>query len=260
MFQWTDLGLCGDGMTYSNAPIIEAVITIAIEPEGSIAPSAEKLEEMSSLMRPTYPVLQEIRSKQPPSQVEVDASHEAEARNALSRGYRFDAENKARVLKIWPHLFVFSHLAPYSNWNDFSDEAKSIWRNFRSCFQPKGIKFIGLRYLNRIEIPESSFEASDYLSTYPKINEDLFHVVDGFYMTISSPLSHMMPGAVARLGMGLGQPTKPGCISILLDVDTRLEGDASEELIMWEKFGRLREIKNQIFETAITQKTRELFK
>jgi uncharacterized protein (TIGR04255 family) len=56
------------------------------------------------------------------------------------------------------------------------------------------------------------------------------------------------------------QPHKPGFVSIVLDIDVFREYQSpANEDETWSTLDRIRDIKNEIFEACITDKTRELF-
>jgi len=66
---------------------------------------------------------------------------------------------------------TYSHLPPYSNWNAFRDEVRPLWERYVEFVKPEAVTRIALRYINRIYIPQTVYELSDYFRLYPQIPE-----------------------------------------------------------------------------------------
>ena len=64
---------------------------------------------------------------------------------------------------------------------------------------------------------------------------------------------------VAVINQGLLEPVKPGHISIVLDIDIfRLGIESWQDSEVWTFLDKLRDRKNEILESCITDRTREL--
>ena len=67
--------------------------------------------------------------------------------------------------------------------------------------------------------------------------------------------------ATAIVTEAMLRPPRPDCVSVLLDIDvyrdTTVPNDEEE---IWNYFERLRLLKNDLFESSITDRSRDLFK
>ena len=123
----------------------------------------------------------------------------------------------------------------------------------------KEISRIGVRYINRIDIPISGpiVEFEDYLHLYAKI-PDVLGPVGGYAAQAVLPLADI--GCTLRLNSAVVPSPILDHMSILFDQDIAKEenppqsdGDISELL------GKIRVKKNEVFEACITDRARELF-
>ncbi len=96
-------------------------------------------------------------------------------------GYKLSSADRRRILQITPGGFVFSQLAPYQNGDIFRQRFWPIWEQFRSETKPARVQRIGLRCVNRINIPLPMSDFDDYFQTFlrlgPKVPQgiaDLF--------------------------------------------------------------------------------------
>lgn len=246
-------------MTYAKAPIIEAVLDIQVEPmrDNAFDLAVAKFAERIS---PSFPTKQRIHRQGVSVAIEEDGSKAPQvSHQQIREGWRFQA--RSRVLQVRPAGFSYSHLPPYTTWNNFRPEAEGLWDLFVESFDPKRLSRIGLRYINRINIPGDRFKVEDYFEVYPRLNESLVQNVTQLFMQVGGPLEHLMEGSSHLLNMALLPPAEPAHTSILLDLDVFVEGAKRDLDVrdLWRSFDRLRDIKNQLFESAITNATRALF-
>lgn len=90
---------------------------------------------------------------------------------------------------------MYSHLQPYTNWRTFSDEARELWQAYRDAVQPHKVVRIGLRYINRLRLPQE-FELNTYLNYFPAAPES-FGALRGLVTQVQLPQPGIAPDAVA---------------------------------------------------------------
>jgi uncharacterized protein (TIGR04255 family) len=73
------------------------------------------------------------------------------------------------VVQVAPYLLAVNQLAPYTSWRRFFPLIKRCFRAYEQVATPTGFRRIGMRYINKIEIPETNLELSDYFTFYPHV-------------------------------------------------------------------------------------------
>src|SRR5258708_13527192 len=108
------------------------------------------------------------------------ASKRAEFKEA-GRGFRFATLDQTDILVISNNRFSVSKLAPYLGWEPFRERAERDWRIFRGIVGYQPIARIGVRYINRIDIPnpEHRIELRDYFRFQLEVPQPPFPVLGG---------------------------------------------------------------------------------
>lgn len=79
------------------------------------------------------------------------------------KGLRCESADHVHIAQFNRDGFVFSRLRPYDHWEQFCGEAMRLWSIYRDIAQPSGIQRLGLRFINRIELPLDGPRPDDYL-------------------------------------------------------------------------------------------------
>jgi uncharacterized protein (TIGR04255 family) len=175
-------------------------------------------------------------------------------------GYKlYDASGN--ILQITPNSLVSSVLAPYTSWEQlvsFTIDNISIWRGAAS---PGKYTRIGIRYINRIDIPAPEghpVRIEDYLNIYPSVPDMDASVFLNFALQVVIPFG--FEGCIATLNSGGVDSPLLEHVSFVLDTDIYKESDLPEDEAQLEAFlARVRPHKNALFESLITDKARALF-
>jgi uncharacterized protein (TIGR04255 family) len=236
---------------YSNPPIVEAVIEIRTADGISLKQCAQVADELSE----EFPNRTEIVEVE--AQLMTGSGSDAMAHQQTGIGFRLVSEKSRRVLAITTKHFAAGRLEPYANWESFSTDARRLWGVYAKV-SDSPITRIGVRYVNRIEIPKPEFDVRDYLRTFPEISAGISQAVTGYFMQLQLPQLDI--GATAVLHEALVSPPEAGgrC-SIILDIDLSKEFANSSEDDAWAELDVLRDRKNEIFEGCITDEARALF-
>jgi uncharacterized protein (TIGR04255 family) len=236
---------------YPNPPIIEALIYVNIEPKIGFDVSA--IEHLT---------IEDYAEKRPQFlfQGQFQMGDEISSTSVREKiGYMFESTDKKRLLQIRTNGFSCSHLAPYTRWDGFCEEAKNLWDVYSKTLGDVKITQIGLRYVNRIELTLPLNDLKDWLQTFPEIGSDAGPDFSHFFMQVHVPQLDI--GALAIINETI-QPREipPKAVYIMLDIDLTKNVDVPQDSkSLWEQFQILRDRKNKIFVGCITKKTEELF-
>jgi len=130
---------------------------------------------------------------------------------------------------------------------------------YMKIVQPKRVKRIALRYINRIEIPLPIRDFKDYILTIPEIAPPLPQALVHFFMQLMIPNPEIE--ATAVINEVMEQATEQQTLPIIFDVDVfKIVNYTDNYDALWKEFEQLRIFKNEIFFKSMTDKAKELFK
>ena len=247
---------------YKRPPIVEAVINIQVTyPEGLTELLLEKVDASFS---------SRFKHKVRISGADVTwaaalsaVTHTSVTTNRMM-GLRFANQENNRILQIRPEGFAFSHLTPYSTWEELRSEALPFWQEFLEICQPTAVTRIAVRFINRLQLPQSSPEKGAHLENFltfcPNVPDE-FEIVTGFMSQVQLPLPELAgQRPLALVTVASQPPTIPEMELSVLDIDVfeTVHWDPREPKI-WEELEKMRVIKNRIFESALTDRMKETF-
>jgi len=172
---------------------------------------------------------------------------------------QFRRKDQTALIQSGPNLLVINHLKPYPTWKDFKPMILQNLEIYQDIAKPEGFKRIGLRYINRIEIPEKLVEVTDYFKFYPFIPPDLPQTHGDFNVRIEISYEEDHDKLLLTLGSILSKETDK--IAIMLDLDyimTTPEKIRFKEVKGW--IDKAHTAIENAFEACITDKCRNLFK
>lgn len=242
-------------MPYSAPPITEAVIEIKF----SQPLDAGKLSKINASLSKVY------RQGQPVKSLILDVElNEGEVRTRPSgadvHGYRLEGADPAELLILWPQSIVLSQLAPYPGWDALIARFKTAWKVMRRVSGYREIIRVGVRYINRIDIPfeDGKAEYEKHLNIYPKLPESM-ESVDMY--TVQTLLS--LPDIDCSLRINSGRMPSPliNHASFVLDIDIAKENNLPmKEDALFALLDTVRGKKNRIFEDCVSDLARDRFK
>jgi uncharacterized protein (TIGR04255 family) len=237
---------------YPKAPIIEAVIDLQVSPSEGFDKSVYETIEKGLSRDFKAKNIEEMMFE---LQFGDDKKKNSQTQKKI--GIRLESNDGKYVIQAKENGYSFSILNHYDRWESFSKEAYKYWNTYKRLFKPQKVTRQAVRYINRIDIPEASFELKKYFRVYPHLFDDTENVgVAGFFMQAQIPQKE---GGVANVTQTVTQPVKPGCTSVILDIDVfdnKHFKPTSKELK--DRIAILRDQKNFIFKSAITAETEEL--
>jgi len=232
--------------TLSKAPIKEALIGI------KIAPAAESsLELLEKTLRHLPDDYHTPREPITLSQTQLMVGPGAPRSTNVEQkqlGWRFGTKSGRYAVQARTDWFIFSHLAPYSTWPEFSEEAHKIWSIFGSLYSPAGIQAVSIRNLNELSLRLGE-NVEKYLKFYINVPQGVPQEFRNYFARIELLQS---PDTVATLQSGL-LPPLPDCARLLLDIELTKTIAPKNEKDLWDAVHSLREPKNQIFFSCITE-------
>lgn len=236
-----------------QAPIVEALLDFRVARGEDV--TLDLLASIGNAL-PEYPVKKTRRLMT--GQLDVsDVGQPRATADSQIDGYRFETRDGLRVLQPQLDGFTFSWLKPYKDWPSFRAEAKRLWKVYVQVAAPSRVTRIGLRFVNRFELPARSGELSEWLLTRPALARGIPRVTD-LFMRVVFPLAPIDAFAVITEafdpdGAKLGQP-------VILDVDVFREANVlPQEKDLWDTVEKFRVEKNRLFFGSITERTKELF-
>ena len=239
---------------YKYPPVTEAVIGINFADDLSKA----LLKSVSDKLAKNYPVHQPLQN----ISVKLDLSPRAgKDRNTFTEiaeeGHRRSSQDMTELALAMPNSFVVSQLAPYPSWDIFSKRFMRDWTLLKKTLGYREIKRIGVRYINRIDIPVTGplVHHEHFLNVFPQIPDMLNPLIAGAVQTIS-----YFEDIKCKLTLNSGVVESPilNHSSFLLDLDVGRESDAPQnDKDIFELLEAMRLKKNQVFEACISQRARD---
>lgn len=242
-----------------QAPIVEAVIDIRARSTATL--NEETLRPRIEAALSGYQFLDSHQELQHEIKLE-DGQASSQVIRFDWKGLRFQSDDKKHIAQFNRDGFVFSRLEPYQDWPQLHSEAMKLWQVYLELANPVAIDRLGLRFINRIQLPigESQFEG--YMNSAPQPPQGLDLPFAGFmhqdtFMVLNQPyviniVKTIQPPAVdERSGAAL-----------ILDIDVlttqgyELDGGAELSRHLLE----MRWLKNKVFFGSITDSALALFK
>lgn len=243
---------------YARAPILETVLEVLVEYDPGLT-----LATLKSLGKrePDYSETQEIQVVD--AEMSVDPKGKTTGRSHRRHvGYQFIDRNRGQILAAQKGRFAFSKLEPYTEWESVRAEAERLWDRYSAAGQIRRITRIGVRYVNRldlpIELPDHRVELKDWLRIGPEIPDVTRQRLGSFAIQLSL-LQVDLPGTIATIREAVVAPSAPDVVSIILDIDVHQSGEIPPDNL-WPGLDVLHDRENLIFESSITDRLRELIR
>jgi uncharacterized protein (TIGR04255 family) len=242
--------------TYKRPPITEAVIELRFAQQFS----EKTIEKAASRLRKEY--AHSEKDHRVDIMLDVDAQKSQFVPSPT--GERLSSQDRADVTIFRPEAFVSSRLAPYCGWEVFIARVRRDWEVWRGEAGAVKLTRIGVRYINRIDIPipgpaeDTKIQLKDFVNVWPHTPTLDWGPLANFAFQAIRPLNR--DECYVRLYSGTIESPLLGHAALALDLDIFRESALpmrDDEL--WTLLGRMRELKNYLFESCITDRSRELF-
>jgi uncharacterized protein (TIGR04255 family) len=226
---------------YDRAPIIEASIIIGIK--AIVSSDDAVFAQIGKLLGDAYPNTQTL--------AEFVTSRRQAKPNAA--GMVFSSKDGKQIVQARSDGLRFTRQAPYDRWETFLPEARKAWEHYRDAVEPIDIIRLTVKYVNVISIP-LGISLPRLFNTYP---------------TIPWP-ERLLNSLQMRYAVDVPEPT--GQLSVLMVflergadhtgkmvLDNTFSFKVASEAEVWEMMPRVRRVKNETFESQITDELRKTF-
>lgn len=237
---------------YKRPPIIEAVVEVRF---GGSSLDDKVMEKLGNRFSERYPT-----PRQPSNNVGVEVSGATVRIMQQNLGFKILSTDGSFTLNVGRNALGTSRNAPYGGWDEFMREARNNWSDWENVVGWKGVSRIGVRFINRVDIPFSPTgvtQLEDFFSFKVDMPESL-----GPMTTFAMNAQIMMEEKSIMVVINHAPVPSPlvQTNSFLLDIDLAIERSLpTNEKTLWETIEGLRSVKNSVFEACITDRSRELF-
>ena len=245
----------GLGPPYKKPPIVEAIIAVHFT-----TPLAEKyIDRFAQRQKDQFP-----RSEQ---RLRVELHFDVATKQQRGRvdkdGYKLRSQNTAQLVIITPSQMGFVQLAPYTQWDELYKGARRQWDALKKVTDHIALSRVSTRFINRIDVPARSADKSIDLRKYFSAGLSLPTSLSSMALkafNVSCSLVDEKNELMQVLKLAATPSPLIDFVSFLLDIDVYTTGPLpGREEDIWSLINTLQSRKNSLFESFITDDTRELF-
>jgi len=243
------------GRLYENPPLVEALCEFQFESSQSWDWTIPGL--VYDKIRKDFPKKKQQNIVEMAARIEQD-----EVTPSIKGGVnrmQFLREDETALIQVGPNLLVVNQLRPYTTWGKFQKMINSSLAIYRDVANPKALKRIGLRYINRLEIPEAEVRIEDYILAVPTIPEPIPQVFATWIQRVEIPF--VDSNGIMVMQSGLLKQEEPNKVNFILDLDfitLDIREVKLENATNWLE--KAHDAVEKTFEVCITHKSRALFK
>ncbi len=242
---------------YVRAPIVEAVLEISADVPADVTPGA--LGSQLEPERQRYDQKFDVSTFG--AGVTIDATGvtapSATAQQQLM-GYMFVDPHNHRLFQVRRNGFLHSKQAPYDKWESFRDEARRLWQLYVAAARPTLVRRLGLRYINRLDLPTGEPDLKEYLLTGPEIALGIAQSLSGYTMQLDIPQPDI-PNCLLIIREAIVKPPRPNVFSIVFDMDILCGQQFNpSDTAIWTALEQMHTRADETFERSITDRVREI--
>lgn len=151
-------------------------------------------------------------------------------------------------------------LKPYHGWDDSYAEAMRLFQLYCRHMKPQAIARVATRFVNRFQF-QNTIDPSDYFDLFDQHQPQK----KGFLQQMSYQTQHLHEQTLVRTIFDLNINQSTNKTHVILDIDVFLDNlsmtidNDTSNAGLKALFEKIRNAKNKVFETAITDKLRETF-
>ena len=129
---------------------------------------------------------------------------------------RFLDRDEKKLVQIGQNLLTVNHLKPYESWEEFSPFIEKGIEAYYEIARPKGFRHVGMRYINRIEVPRSNINVENLFRFRPLIPSDLPQDIEAFLIGVNLPYENAKD--TLRIQVGTVNPDAPDMIVVIFEI------------------------------------------
>ena len=241
-----------------NAPIVEVILDIDCDlPPSFHLQSVEA--ELRAAVCDAYPNMRQQLVQEHQISQQGDAHPQISLRSGL-QAIQFLSGDEKQIVQFRTGGFSFNRLAPYSQLDDYLPEIERTWNAFLGIAKPVLIRKIGLRTINKIQLPlsEGKVPLEDYIQTGPRLPDEKSLTFVGFLDQHKA----VEPATGNNVNIVLTTLEADGeHLPLILDIDAfrplQIEPASWPKLL--EILVSLRDLKNRVFWNSLTDRCLNLF-
>ncbi len=243
--------------TYSNPPIVEAAAELRFDQSAE----NDTVREIAKALKTWLPVQKEQELHEFEVRVTNGSRAGVQTRHERTGKMRFHLSDNDAIASalISPDSLVASRLPPYTNFDDLISHLNRVWEAVHKITGYRKISRVGLRYINRIDIPFKDGQVDH--ETYFKIGIQSPIIGDSvkeFGLAFDTEVKAI--SGLAKVQFFIGEPALLDHLSFYLDIDVISNEDLPQKpKNIFDLYQNMRQVKNEIFEASITDAARELF-
>ncbi len=180
---------------------------------------------------------------------------EAATNTSEQYGWRYNTNDGSEVVQFRRDGITYSVLKGYAGWAVAKPIMKELWNEFSECAGPTEVSRVAVRYINVIEVPTGE-DLDLYFTAAPKVPGELPQKIAGFLSRVQIPFS--ADGSFSAIITQALEPQVGAKVPVVLDIDVfrvgKFPGESAE---IWTLLDGLREVKNQIFFSSVSDRALE---
>lgn len=239
---------------YLHPPIVDAVIELRFADDVG----DDVKEKLSKKISAEYELCEKVEAQT--ISVAFNPETVSATRTVADRIVRRTKSDSSQSVQIGNRILNVGGNAPYEGWSSLFQRFDRTWKAARRIWKFRTIDRIGVRYINRLdlEMDESkTVNYEDYLHLRINLPEE-FPLISDYDLSFQTSRPEIQCGVTVR--SGAVPPAVPGRASFVLDIDVWREiAVPQKEEDVHVLLGKMREAKNELFETFVTDKARKLF-
>ena len=171
----------------------------------------------------------------------------------------FFMPDKKIFFQIGKKVMAIHCVKPYPKWGQFKPTIAKVYNTLRGIVAFDNLERIGLRYINRIEIPNSPTALKESFEFRPSLSEDLLGNLNSFFLGCEFNFSEGNDSC--RVQLTKTDSEGPDTLAFILDIDyflSKANSVTADNALDWVE--KAKGHVNDIFKKCITEKLKNSFK
>jgi uncharacterized protein (TIGR04255 family) len=242
----------------AQPPIAEALMDVRVVVEHPI--NIERLSPLRDELIQAFPKVDERRQVAGEFRVESGKLLPPTMRDVGFHGLWMRTADETRLVQFRTDGFAFNNvgIGHYMGGEALLSEGLRLWSLYADVAGPAAVIRVALRYINRLELPLAvGDEFRKYLTTPPELPDEAPQKMSSF---LSRTVAHDDTGATAVVTQKLDTVPGAGAVPVLVDLDVFFSKEiAPTSADLRPYLEMLRELKNRLFFSLITEDTVKLY-
>ena len=235
----------------ARPPIVEALVDL----RATIPGDPTVFTGLADELKDEFPTMEERRDFE--AKIEVKDGRLVSPRVETSGfgGVRLVSPDRKTCAQFRPDGFTLNNMTTYMGGDQLLAQALTLWEMLVERTAPEAVSRVGLRYINRLELPLKRGDTfTRYLTSPPSLPEGAPTHVSQFLSRIVGHDEERQATAVVIQQLKLPEEGKP--VAITVDVDVFRLGDFPvDSSSLRETLDSLRKLKNETFFALLTDET-----